>query len=185
MKRAGAERNSADAGRPCRRGTNAAPAHYFGSEEIEKMSDARSPFARWPERLVAAVAGACFVAAIAAGFTGFTPAFAAEPEMDRTAPRPCCGAPLRGELTADQMVGRWIVLRAGIDTGLKPGEKVRFRRDGSMITHAGACRFAILREELTVACDRATRSGDAHFIDDNRVLWRQGPDSVLFMAPVE
>ncbi|MCW5771596.1 MAG: hypothetical protein KIT16_08180 [Rhodospirillaceae bacterium] len=148
----------------------------------------------WPHRIAGAVAGACFAAAVIAGLTGFAPAFAADPSEQGDDP-PCCGAPSRDEVTADQVFGRWVVMRAPIGMGVRPGDIVEFRpdgtvhdgaiRDGSVGAYRGACRFAILRAEMTLACADNTHSGMATFDGDNKLIWRQDGNTAVFIAPVD
>lgn len=137
----------------------------------------------WPQRVAATIAGACFAAAIAAGLTGFAPAFAADPSSspDNQA---CCGVPPRSEVTADHVFGRWVVMRAPIGMGLRPGDTVEFRRDGTVSGHDGPCRFAVLRAEMTIDCAEQNRSGAAELVDDTKLLWRQDGNTAVFIAPL-
>jgi hypothetical protein len=97
----------------------------------------------------------------------------------------CCGVPPRDEVTADQVFGRWVVHKSGIGAPLKPGDRVEFRSDGTFNTAAGACRFAVLRAELTVTCADKQRSGEVKFTDDSKLIWRHDGKEMMFIAPTD
>ncbi len=151
------------------------------------MTDPAETPISWPERIAAAVAGACFVAAVAVGLSGFAPALAADPEAAPGAAPPLDRRePLQPrDVTADQVFGNWVVRNAGIGTGLEKGERVAFRNDGTFDSRSGLCRFAILRAELTIACHDGIRSGDVEFVSDERILWRVDGASPVVIVPAD
>lgn len=112
---------------------------------------------------------------------------AADPgTLDETARSPlCCGVPPRDEVTADHIFGRWVVSKAGAGTPMRQGERVAFKRDGSIDTARGACRFAILRAELTVTCADKARAGEVRFEDDTKLIWRHDGKEMIFVAPTD
>ncbi len=97
----------------------------------------------------------------------------------------CCGVPPPGEVTADQVFGRWVVTKSGIGAPLRPGERVEFRADGTLNTSRGPCRFAVLRAELTVTCADKAQSGELRFVDDTKLIWRHDGRETLFVAPTD
>jgi hypothetical protein len=106
--------------------------------------------------------------------------------LDEPASGPhCCGVPPRDEVTADQVFGRWVVHKAGMGTPFRAGERVEFRSDGTFTTASGACRFAVLRAELTVTCADKQRSGEVKFIDDSKLIWRHDGREMMFVAPTD
>ena len=131
------------------------------------------------------------VAAVCAGATAASlaeqPMPAADPgTLDESAKSPlCCGVPPRDEVTADQVFGRWVVSHAGIGTPLRAGERVEFRKDGTVNTPRGACRFAVLRAELVVTCADGARSGAVRFEDDTKLIWRHDGRETIFLAPTD
>lgn len=112
---------------------------------------------------------------------------AADPgTLDETARSPlCCGVPPRDEVTADHVFGRWVVSKAGAGAPMRQGERVEFKRDGSIDTPRGACRFAILRAELTVTCADKARAGELRFEDDTKLIWRHDGKEMIFVAPTD
>jgi hypothetical protein len=106
--------------------------------------------------------------------------------LDETARSPlCCGVPPRDEVTADHVFGRWVVSKAGAGAPMRQGERVEFKRDGSVSTASGACRFAILRAELTVTCADKARAGEIRFEDDTKLIWRHDGKEMIFVAPTD
>ncbi len=97
----------------------------------------------------------------------------------------CCGVPPADEVTADQVVGRWVVSRAAIGMPARGGESVHFRSDGTLTTAHGACRFAILRAELTVTCAGKMETGEVRFEDDTKLIWRHDGRETVFIAPAD
>jgi len=97
----------------------------------------------------------------------------------------CCGVPPRDEVTADQVFGRWVVHKTGVGAPMRPGDRVEFRSDGSFTTANGACRFAVLRAELTVTCADQQRSGELRFVDDSKLIWRSDGKETMFVAPTD
>lgn len=95
----------------------------------------------------------------------------------------CCGVQPAGEVRADHVFGRWVVLRAGIGAPMRAGEPVEFRDDGRLQTRGGLCRFAILRAELTIACAGRSNIGDVRFEDDTKLIWRHDSTETIFIAP--
>jgi hypothetical protein len=126
------------------------------------------------------VAGACAASAE-------EPMTAADPgTLDESAKSPlCCGVPPADEVTADQVFGRWVVSKSGAGAPLRQGERVEFRRDGFMSTAQGACRFAVLRAELTVTCADKAQSGEVRFEDDTKLIWRHDGKEMIFVAPTD
>lgn len=122
--------------------------------------------------------------AAAFALASFAPTAAAEPG-DPAAQPLCCAVPPRDEATADHVVGRWVVLEAGIGAPVREGQRLEFRRDGALTTTLGACRYSILRAELTVACAGGTRQGRLEFIDDDKVVWRVEGEAPVTIAPVD
>lgn len=100
------------------------------------------------------------------------------------APR-CCGGPMPGEVSADQVFGRWFVSRAPAGQALRAGDRVEFRGDGALATAHGVCRFAVLRAELTVGCDDGAVSGDVRFDGDDKLIWRHAGGETVFVAPAD
>jgi hypothetical protein len=98
---------------------------------------------------------------------------------------PCCGVPPRDEVTADQVFGRWVVTKVDAGIPLRAGERVEFRPDGTMSSALGACRFAILRAELTVTCADKSQSGEVRFVDDTKLIWRHEGREMIFVAPTD
>ncbi len=96
----------------------------------------------------------------------------------------CCGVPPADEVTADQVVGRWVVSRAPIGLPARIGESVAFKRDGTLQTARGVCRFAVLRAELTVACAGKEETGEVRFEDD-KLIWRHDGRETIFIAPAD
>lgn len=135
--------------------------------------------------------GALAAVAIAVGAAGAGsalpegPIAAADPgARDENAQQPpCCGVPPRGEAAADHVFGRWVVLRAGIGTPMRAGDRVEFRDDGRLETPRGVCRFAVLRAELTIACAGRSEIGDLRFEDDTKLIWRHDGGETIFLAP--
>jgi hypothetical protein len=84
----------------------------------------------------------------------------------------CCAVPPREEATADHLVGRWVVTEAAPGAPVREGQRLAFRRDGAVTSALGACRYSILRGELTVVCPNGTRQGTIEFVDDDKVVWR-------------
>lgn len=115
------------------------------------------------------------------------PSPAADPgTLDETAKSPlCCGVPPRDEVTADQVFGRWAVSKSSAGAPLRPGDRVEFRRDGTLKTARGACRFAVLRAELTVTCADKAQSGEVRFEDDTKLIWRHDGREMIFVAPTD
>jgi hypothetical protein len=111
-------------------------------------------------------------------------AAAAEPGTLDGAEKLCCGVPPRDEVTADQVFGRWVVTTPGIGL-LRAGDRIEFRRDGTVSTAAGPCRFAVLRAELTVACAEKSESGPLRFVDDTKLIWRIDGSQATFIVPAE
>jgi hypothetical protein len=68
---------------------------------------------------------------------------------------------------------------------MRAGERVEFRRDGALNTGRGACRFAVLRAELTVTCADKARSGEVRFQDDTKLIWRHEGKEMIFVAPTD
>lgn len=97
----------------------------------------------------------------------------------------CCGVPPADEVTADQVFGRWVVSQSGAGAQIRQGERVEFRRDGFMSTAQGACRFAVLRAELTVTCAENSQTGDLRFEDDTKLIWRHDGKEMIFVAPTD
>jgi hypothetical protein len=106
--------------------------------------------------------------------------------LDEPAKQPhCCGVPPADEVTADQVFGRWVVHKTGVGAPLKPGDRVEFRTDGTFTSASGACRFAVLRAELTVTCADKQRSGEVRFTDDDKLIWRLDGKEMMFVAPTD
>jgi hypothetical protein len=131
--------------------------------------------------------GALAAMLIAGAASAQEPMPAADPgTIDEGATAPlCCGVPPADETTADQVFGRWVVSKAGAGAPLRQGERVEFRPDGFLSTASGACRFAVLRAELTVTCADATQSGDVRFEDDTKLIWRHDGKEMIFVAPTD
>jgi hypothetical protein len=105
---------------------------------------------------------------------------------DEGAQRPiCCGVPPRDEVTADHVFGRWVVMQAPIGMQMRAGEKVEFRDDGTLATARGACRYAVLRAELTVSCAEKVEAGEVTFEDDTKLIWRHDGREMIFVAPTD
>lgn len=103
-----------------------------------------------------------------------------------TAPQPlCCGIPPRGEVTADQVFGRWVVTHAPIGLPMQAGDRVEFRRDGALATAHGVCRFAVLRAELTIGCAAGDVTGDVRFDGDDKLIWRHDGSEAVFLSPAD
>ena len=84
----------------------------------------------------------------------------------------CCGVPPGDEARADHMIGQWRVTEAQSGMPMREGERVTFRRDGTMAGSSGTCRYTMLRGELTVTCPSGTRQGTLEFLDDDKAVWR-------------
>jgi hypothetical protein len=97
----------------------------------------------------------------------------------------CCGVPQRDEVTADHVFGRWVVMQAPIGMPMRTGESVEFRRDGTLTTARGPCRFAVLRGELTVSCADRANAGEVRFEDDTKLIWRHDGREMIFLAPTD
>ena len=145
---------------------------------------------RWRLGAAAGIAAAALAAALVVAMTGFAPTRAAEPE--RAGEPLCCGVPLQGEVTADHVFGRWVVMRAAIDSPLRTGDRIEFRADGTVTIGLRACRYAVLRAELTLSCAEDTETGAAPAnvrgevrIDDNKLLWRLDAKSTVHIAPAD
>ena len=136
-----------------------------------------------PQSLFAALAFCAFAAPLAAGFGV---AQAGEPGAldEPVGPPLCCGVPPRDEVTADQVFGRWVVSKPGVGQ-LHSGEQLEFRRDGTLNTASGPCRYAVLRAELTVTCADKSRSGEVSFVDDTKMIWRLDGRATMFIAPAD
>jgi len=128
----------------------------------------------------------CALAATLAAPGFVSAAKAAEPGLDdESAKAPlCCGVPPRDEVTADQVFGRWVVSKPGVGQ-LHSGEQLEFRRDGTLNTASGPCRYAVLRAELTVTCADKSRSGEVSFVDDTKMIWRLDGRATMFIAPAD
>ena len=145
---------------------------------------------RWRLGAAAGVAAAALAAAFLVAMTGFAPTRAAEPGL---ADKPtCCGVPPRGEVTADHVFGRWVVMRAGVGSPLRVGDQVDFRTDGTVTVGIRVCRYAVLRAELTVNCGPGADTGAAPVsaggevrLDDNKLLWRLDEKSTVYIAPAD
>ena len=134
------------------------------------------------------ILGGAFASALLIGAAaGQSPAPAADPGTLEDTPKSplCCGVPPADEVTADQVFGRWVVNKVGVGAPLKAGERVEFRPDGTMSTPSGACRFAILRAELTVTCADKSQSGELSFVDDTKLIWRHEGREMIFVAPTD
>lgn len=106
--------------------------------------------------------------------------------LDEGAQRPfCCGVPPRDEVTANQVFGRWVVIRAPIGMPMRAGERVEFRGDGTLATARGPCRFAVLRAELTVSCAERADVGEVRFEDATTLIWRRDGREMIFVAPTD
>ncbi len=127
---------------------------------------------------------ALWLAAIALGVSA---AHAGEPgALEETASAPlCCGVPPRAEVTAHAVFGRWVVSGGIVGAPLRRGERVEFRRDGTLATARGPCRFAILRAELTVSCADKELSGEVRFVDDTKLIWRLEGKQMMLIAPAD
>jgi hypothetical protein len=113
-------------------------------------------------------------------------ALADEPRMPDETPAPlCCGVPPADEVTADQIFGHWVVTKSSIGAPLRSGERVEFRRDGTLGTAHGPCRFAVLRAELAVTCAGRSQSGEVSFVDDTKLIWRLDGREMMFVAPAD
>jgi hypothetical protein len=97
----------------------------------------------------------------------------------------CCGVPPGDEVTADQVFGRWVVTHAPIGMAMRTGERVEFRRDGTLATARGPCRFAVLRAELTVSCADKAEAGEVRLEDDTKLIWRHDGREMIFVAPTD
>jgi hypothetical protein len=151
---------------------------------------------RWRETVAALVAAAALAAAFVAAATMFAPTRAAEPARGFEPPL-CCGVPAPDEVTADQVFGRWVIMRAGVGAPVQRGERIEFRRDGTLAIDGRVCRFAILRAELSVACDEdggvrslarkrpAEVTGDVRFVDDTKLIWRIDDKATVHIAPAD
>lgn len=114
------------------------------------------------------------------------PVLVADPGTDEGAGPPlCCGLPSRDEVTADQVFGRWVVMHAPVGMPIKTAEKVEFRDDGVLATARGACRYAVLRAELTVSCAEKADVGEVRFEDDTKLIWRHDGREMIFVAPTD
>jgi len=113
-----------------------------------------------------------------------SPAAAADPG-DPAAKPLCCAVPPRDEATADHVVGRWIVTEAGEGAPVKPGQRLVFGRDGAVTTSLGACRYAILRGELTLTCSFGTSQGELEFVDEETVVWRVEGQEPVTITPAD
>lgn len=121
----------------------------------------------------------------AAAFAAFqAPAVAADPG-DPVAQPLCCAVPPRDEATADHVVGRWVVTEAGVGAPVRPGQRLTFGRDGAVTTSLGACRYAILRAELTLTCPFGTTLGELEFVDEETVIWRVEGQPPITITPAE
>lgn len=134
-------------------------------------------------------ATAAAFALVGAGAVSFAeqPIPVADPgTLEEGAQRPlCCGVPQRDEVTADHVFGRWVVLRAPLGIPMKAGELVEFHGDGKLATAHGACRFAVLRAELSVSCTDHKQIGEVRFEDDTRLIWRHEGREAIFIAPAD
>jgi hypothetical protein len=152
----------------------------------------------WRERAVAAVAAAALAAAFIAAITGFVPTRAGEPERSTEEPL-CCGVPPAGEVRADHVFGRWVVMRAGIGAPVRAGDQMEFLADGTVKIGNRLCRYAVLRAELSLSCadevpTAKTESegrppsavrGDLRFVDDTKLIWRLDAKSSVHIAPAD
>jgi hypothetical protein len=144
----------------------------------------RSGIQTWAIR---ALTVAIVSAATAAASRAEQPTLVADPgTLDAGAQAPlCCGVPRRDEVKADHVFGRWVVMHAPIGMPMSAGEKVEFRRDGTLATARGPCRFAVLRTELTVSCAEKAESGEVRFQDDTKLIWRHDGREMIFVAPTD
>ena len=144
----------------------------------------RSGSRTWAIRTLAA---AIVSAATAAASLAEQPTLVADPgTLDERAQTPlCCGVPQRDEVTADHVFGRWVVTRAPIGMPMRTGESAEFRRDGTLSTARGPCRFAVLRAELTVSCADKAEAGAVRFEDDTKLIWRHDGREMIFIAPTD
>jgi hypothetical protein len=108
--------------------------------------------------------GAMFVA------VSLAPLAAAE-TADPPREKLCCAVPSGDEAPADHMIGQWQVTDSRAGLPLRKGERITFRRDGTMAGSSGTCRYAMLRGELTVSCGDETRQGTLQFLDDDKAVW--------------
>jgi hypothetical protein len=133
------------------------------------------------------VAAAISYGAVAAAPLADGPAPVADPgTFDRGAQTGlCCGVPQRDEVTADQVFGRWVVTYAPVGMPLRTGESVEFRRDGTLATARGACRYAVLRAELSVSCAGRADVGELRYEDDTKLIWRHDGREMIFVAPTD
>jgi hypothetical protein len=133
------------------------------------------------------LAAALVSAVTAAASLAEQPTLVADPgTLDDGARSPhCCGVPPRDEVTADHVFGRWVVTHAPIGMPMRAGESVEFRRDGTLTTPRGPCRFAVLRAELTVSCADRAEAGDIRFEDDTKLIWRHDGREMIFLAPTD
>ncbi len=138
-------------------------------------------------RAIRALAVAIVSAATAATSLAEQPTLVADPgTLDEGAQIPfCCGVPPRDEVAADHVFGRWVVTRAPIGMPMQTGESVEFRRDGTLSTARGPCRFAVLRAELTVSCAERADAGEVRFEDDTKLIWRHDGREMIFVAPTD
>lgn len=135
--------------------------------------------------ILMSIAGAFMLAATGAA-RAEQPVLVADPGTDEGAQPPlCCGVPSRDEVTADQVFGRWVVTHAPIGMPMRAGERVEFRGDGTLATARGACRYAVLRAELTVSCAEKTEAGAVRFEDDTKLIWRHDGREMIFVAPTD
>lgn len=149
------------------------------------MGTSRISGIRRRARAATALARLALAPVLLAAASAVGPAGAGEPG-DEAAKEPlCCGVPPRDEVTADLVFGRWVVTKGGIGSPLRSGERIEFRRDGTLATSRGPCRFAVLRAELTVTCADRSQTGEVRFVDDTKLLWRLGDKDVLLIAPTD
>lgn len=118
---------------------------------------------------------------LAVSLARLAPAETAEPPREKL----CCAVPSGDEAPADHMIGQWRVTESRNGMPLRPGERVTFRRDGTMAGASGTCRYAMLRGELTVSCANGTRQGTLEFLDDDRAVWHVDGDTSVTIEVVE
>ena len=107
-------------------------------------------------------------------------------ETGEPAPQPlCCAVPPREEATADHLVGRWVVTESAPGAPVRPGQRLAFSRDGAVSSALGACRYSILRAELTVVCPHGTRQGTLEFLDDDKIVWRVEGEAPVTLETAE
>lgn len=118
---------------------------------------------------------------LAVSLARLAPAETAEPSREKL----CCAVPSGDEAPADHMIGQWRVTESHHGMPLQMGDRVTFRRDGTMAGASGICRYAMLRGELTVSCANCTRQGTLEFLDDDRAVWHVDGGSSVTIEVVE